>query len=271
MMTRHDIQPPAPTGATRSSRGVLAACAIAPLLIIGLVATYHAAPDIYLRHVLESKSRETQLVEVITFGSALLGGVLLAWSAWRLWRRRRTANVGLGAMLIGVVALAAIFFAGEEVSWGQTWMGWETPEEYKSVSVETNLHNVEYEISIPLPFTGRSLTIRPSVQSLGSLFIICVFVVLPLLWGMGWRRLPPALAPAIAELPVLVCTLFAFAWKTYKNLYKAINPDYEDSTYYWQFVEQLNEHKEMLVAVSLLLYGIGRVRRLRRIRLAASD
>ncbi|MBM81470.1 MAG: hypothetical protein CMJ78_12885 [Planctomycetaceae bacterium] len=40
--------------------------------------------------------------------------------------------------------LAAIYFAGEEISWGQQWFGWETPEPLREINDqgETNLHNI---------------------------------------------------------------------------------------------------------------------------------
>ena len=51
----------------------------------------------------------------------------------------------------------------------------------------------------------------------------------------------------------------AFAWKEVKKIYQLIYPDYEDQQTYIDFFEQINEHKEMLVAVTLLMYGVYRV------------
>ena len=44
---------------------------------------------------------------------------------------------------IGVAALSLFYVAGEEISWGQNYLGWETPESWMSVNDqgETNLHN----------------------------------------------------------------------------------------------------------------------------------
>lgn len=44
----------------------------------------------------------------------------------------------------GFLGLACLYFAGEEASWGQHWVGWSTPEGIKALNDqgETNLHNM---------------------------------------------------------------------------------------------------------------------------------
>ncbi|MEH6405365.1 MAG: hypothetical protein V7750_18480 [Sneathiella sp.] len=44
----------------------------------------------------------------------------------------------------GILGLACLYFAGEEASWGQHWLGWATPEGFKELNDqgETNLHNM---------------------------------------------------------------------------------------------------------------------------------
>ncbi|MAE62764.1 MAG: hypothetical protein CMJ18_00710 [Phycisphaeraceae bacterium] len=225
------------------------------LLLLALLAIYLAAPDFYLAYVLEESRREYQAVEFVTVGSALIASLILAGCAVRLWRvgpsafapqagRGRFAGRS-GAIAIGVIALAAFFFGGEEMSWGQTYFGWKTPEDYRQVSVETNLHNVDFPIS---------------VQSIGSAFIFTVLVILPALWALRGRiglTLPGEWGPAMAEPPVIFAIVVAFAWKLFKNGYRTLAG--EESTFYMQFVEQINEQKEMLVAVGLLLYALHRV------------
>lgn len=215
-------------------------------LMAGLSLTFIIAPAFYLKYVLYWKSREFQVVEIITFGSAFLASVLLAWSGWRAWNRNASLWRQGGAGIIALIALASFFFAGEEVSWGQTWFGWETPETMQVVSGETNLHNIRGPIS---------------VQGLGSLFLVVMFFGLPLVWRLEWpRKLPSNWSPAIAEVPVIFSMACAFAWKEVKNIYQLVHPDYEDIQTYHDFFEQINEHKEMLVAVTLLMYGVYRVK-----------
>ena len=235
-------------------------------LPIALVLTYLAAPDFYLRWILEENRREWQIVEVITVLGALAASILLAVAALRLFRHgpslypdcpgpKWSAGRG-GAILIGLIALASFFFAGEEISWGQTYLGWATPASYKEINIETNLHNVS-DLFI-------------SVQSLGSLFIFMMFIGLPILWAITPLRakLPDDWKPAIAEWPVVFAIAVAFAWKGFKNVYRWIVTDVETSPtpFYEDFVAQINEQKEMLVAVGLLIYGLHLLAAARRMR-----
>ncbi|MGI9014362.1 MAG: hypothetical protein ACR2GY_08950 [Phycisphaerales bacterium] len=238
------------------------------LLIVMLLAIYMIAPAFYLEHVLQELKREQQVVEIITFLCGLVGSLLILSSAARLLMRSPKWLALRGpagaAAIMGVIGLAGLFFAGEEISWGQSYFGWETPEEYLEVSIETNLHNRK---DIPI-----------SVQGLGSFFLICMFMILPLVWHMERKArdrdphsrplLPRAWAPAIAEGPVVFTFVVAFVWKECKNIYLAVVDvgDRPDPRFYWDFLEQVNEHKEMLVAVGLLMYGLYRIRATRTTR-----
>jgi hypothetical protein len=222
---------------TAGWRGI--AYAAGPAVIFLLVMTYLFEPEFYLKWVIEPHGREYQIVEILTFATALSASILLA-----VWIRRAYPSAGqsdrIGIATVAVIALAAFFFAGEEISWGQTYFGWGTPENH--LAGETNLHNT------PIP-----------VQSLGSAFLVVVFFVLPLVWALGLRR-PAGLASAIAEGPVILCLAFAFLWQETKSLYRSLHEDYAERTTYIEFFEQINEHKELLIAVTLLLYAIFRFR-----------
>ena len=249
-------------------------CSVLLLLIV-----YALSPEFYLSYFLQRHGREFQVVELVTFGCAFAAAALLGWSAVVRWRRDRlraeVRHVSGATLLIALVALASIFFAGEEISWGQTWFGWDSPDAFLDHQGlgETNLHNIE---GVPFSF-----------QALGSVFIVTVLIGLPLLWASrgALRRkgveLPEDWAPAVAEWPVVVSTVFASLWGSWKGLYVAVvgrdpihpeqlTPWFADlvaqyrrppisSPFYWQFVEQLNEQKEMLVAMALLVYAVYRV------------
>ena len=220
--------------------------AVAPAILSALTLTYVIAPSAYLEFVHQKIGREQRLVELITFIAALAAGLLLGWVAVRAWRGpgdpRQSGRAG--AIMIGLVAIASIFFAGEEVSWGQSLFGWDTPEFYRGLSVDTNLHNTA------LP-----------VQALGGVFLVVMFFAVPWLWHARWPRpLPASLVIAVAEGPVIVSMACAFAWKELKTLYKVVQPDYLDRAVYSEFIEQFNEHKELVVAMTLLMYGVLRLR-----------
>lgn len=234
-----------------TSKWVTAFAYMLPVVIMGsLTAIYLISPRFYLEYVLHAKKREGQAVEIVTFAAAFGGGLLLMWSSWRVWNGsgRRFRGTG-GAIIIAAIAASALFLAGEEISWGQAYFGWKTPQQYRQHSVETNLHNTD----IP-------------VQTLGSVFIIAVFFGLPLAWRMRDRfRIPMNWRPAVAEGPVIATIALAFLWKEFKNAYKwVVEADREEPGIYRDFIEQFNEHKEMLIAVGILMYAIYRLRFLRK-------
>jgi hypothetical protein len=67
------------------------------------------------------------------------------WAGVGIWRRRRTLPARSLVAWLGVVTLAALYFAGEEMSWGQHLLHWSTPDflARRNVQGETNLHNLK--------------------------------------------------------------------------------------------------------------------------------
>jgi Kef-type K+ transport system membrane component KefB len=247
----------------RTSRAIRASDLLAyaaPLLVIlTLLTIYLVAPEFYLARVLELQHRESQAVEMATVACLAVALVPLAWAAGRLWRTLPPADhvpPGLPRLLhrygaaafVSLILLATVFFLGEEINWGQTIKLWLDPKH--NLPVQTNVHN-----NIP----------GISVQGLGSLGLACAFFVAPLLWA--FRRplkLPATLAPAIAEGPVIACLAIATGWKWFKDVYVAVAGRSRDDGFYWDFVEQINEQKELLVALSLMLYALYRLAAARR-------
>ena len=217
--------------------GVLA---VLPLLI------YAASPEAYQRYVVSEQFREYQAAEMITFGSALLGGLALLSAAAVMLRKRFNA----AAVVAAASGLASIFLAGEEVNWGQTFVNWGIAEREQRLAQVLNLHNTTEFISI---------------QSLGSIFIIGLFLVLPVVFALrGATKLPVTLRPAVPPLSAVVSVLLGLAFSEAKDLYRTIyDPDTSDRLY-MGLLEQANELKEMLIAVALLLYGLSALGRARR-------
>lgn len=239
----------------------IAAALVGPVILLALLIAYLVAPDFYLQHVLSEQHREYQVVELTTFACSVLAGILLLIAGVKLNHRQaslyRSEGGGwgnllrqrAGAAVVLIAGLAAVFLAGEEISWGQTYLGWDTPEKYADFSGETNLHNADLPIRL---------------QSLGSLFLIVLFIALPLAWRFFKDRLPASLAPAIAEWPVITTIVVAFLWKEGKSVYRIATGQDESSAFYINFIEQFNEHKEMLAAVTLLMYALYRLRAVRK-------
>jgi hypothetical protein len=213
---------------------------IAPGILFGLLIVFLISPQFYLDHILDPCGREFQWVEILTFVSSLTAGILLSMVWIKRYQTPRIEAKLWGTILIGFVGLASLFFAGEECSWGQTYFNSER-QDYSGGNQERNLHNSGFPI-----------------QSLGSLFIFCVFIVLPVLSRI--HRTQGIIIPfgiTIPSSPILFCMCFAFLWKQCKTLYRFWVPNSEAmlSPFYRSFMEQMNEHKEMMIAVGLLMYA----------------
>jgi uncharacterized membrane protein len=244
----------APPTAPLPPRAVsIALCLVGPVLIALLVGTYLIAPGTYLDVVLTPEVRpghdvvrEGQIVEVVTVCAGMLGVLCMVPVAWRLLRSDRRFRPA--AVTTALIAAATFFFVGEELSWGQWIFGWRLEEKLRHISGsgETNLHNMDIPISI---------------QSLGGVFLIVMFLVLPGMWRFrAHTGLSGGWAPAIAEAPVIVTIAVAFAWKEVKSVYRLLTPGHEEAVLYRDFVEQIPEQKEMLMAIGLMLYGLYRLR-----------
>lgn len=93
---------------------------------------------------------EFSVIEITTTLASLLAAICLFGAA------KRASFFPARAMRWALVLLAigAIYFCGEEASWGQHYFGWSTPESWKQANYqgETNLHNIdEFRILDSLP------------------------------------------------------------------------------------------------------------------------
>lgn len=72
----------------------------------------------------------------------------------RLVRIHSAAGERLLASWFMLTAFACVMFLGEEVSWGQHWFGWESPEYFQqhNIQQETNLHNLSKDVERSLKF-----------------------------------------------------------------------------------------------------------------------
>lgn len=112
------------------------------------------------------------LVEHLTV-AALIPGILAAIFALVRYRRRFPSAASWGWLLLWT--LACIYFAGEECSWGQWYLGYETPEALAEVNDqnEANLHNIS---------SWLDQKPRAAVET----FIILAGLILPVvLWKLG--------------------------------------------------------------------------------------
>lgn len=139
----------------------------------------------------EHSSEGAGIVEHLTF-FVLIPGILCGlFVVWR-WRERFASP--LLRWWVFVWALACIYFAGEEVSWGYWYFGWETPEVIATVNDqgETNLHNMTswldqkpralvelfvFIAGVALPLRRKLLGSKPLLR--GRLAILEPWVIAP--------------------------------------------------------------------------------------------
>lgn len=107
-----------------------------PLLLLVIVPIKILAPEFYSLRI----DGELGLIElatpVISIAGAIVGFLLLLRAS-----KLPTRRIRIWVML---TTLGCVYFAGEELSWGQHLFGWSTPEYIEAVNdqEETNLHNV---------------------------------------------------------------------------------------------------------------------------------
>jgi len=127
------MQPPRAFGATAigSSLALLTLVALASAL----------APDAVRAALATDRPGGAGLVENAT---VLFLVPAVAVGATTLWATRGRLRVPAAGWWLGLWVLACVTFAGEEVSWGQWFAGWGTPEFLARVNQqqETNLHNI---------------------------------------------------------------------------------------------------------------------------------
>lgn len=213
-------------------------CYGTPFVLIGLIWTgIFLAPEFFLTFVLSEANREFQLLEILTFLAALSAGILLVFGALKMWKKGWIS----ASTVVLVNAGASLFFAGEEISWGQSYFSWETPAWWnKHVAYETNLHNSQISVA--------------GFHVAAGIYQLVMFGILP---GMGALRrnfgFINLLRPAIPEWSVVSFVLVAFLYRECKNIYTWVYPH---DKFFQDFIWGLNEHREMFMAIALLFYAI---------------
>jgi len=212
-----------------------------PLLLGAQLAVRAHDQDAYLRWV-EGEQGVIENLTVAFLAGAVAAGVLALRGRARLPRPR------LAGWLLALT-VGCVYFAGEEVSWGQHWFGWETPEAIERVNDqrETNLHNI-------------SSWLDQKPRLLLELWVLVGGVAVALRRRLGaaaydersdwrawfwptWVAFPAALLAIGVRLPERVADLLGWEWGT--------------------VVIRYSEAQELFFALFLLLYMLSIQARLR--------
>lgn len=164
----------------------------------------------------------------VEYGTAIclfLSCLILAWQTIRLARQGRLG----GAAWLALYSAAFLFGSGEEISWGQRIIGWETTGYFAEHNVqnETTLHN--------LAFGGEQLA-KTLFGRLLTIAILLYLVVLPLLYSRVtcvakitdtiMLPLPSPRHGVIAVAASLVIAIFATVprkWEAYEFIFSLIS------------------------------------------------
>jgi hypothetical protein len=215
----------------------LAAVAILRVLdqpAAGIDPSQPGAPGYVFNQWVESEGGVIENLTVLM----LLWAMVLGVGAIRL--RNAVPRPRMMAAWLALLVVGSFFIAAEEISWGQQWFGWSTPDWIGAVNDqgETNLHN-----------TSSWLDQKPRAAFL--LWVIVAGLVYPTLkWLRGWRydRVRDWrywFWPTNAVVPVAALSLVA---RLPEYLAK-ITTDFD-----WMLVIRYSELQEFYFAMFLVVY-----------------
>lgn len=151
--------------------------------------------------------------------------------------RARGALARNGDRLLAPLFLVAIagmaFLVGEEISWGQRFFHWSTPESLKNVQGETTLHNID----------GVHQLIGWAQLLLGA-YGVFLPLLLPRLGEGWWKRLLTGIVPPARYI---IYFLPLFVWRTVRLFWELP----EKNNY---AITQINEVLECVLAVGLMMF-----------------
>ena len=100
-----------------------------PLMLLILIVLAYVDPDLF--QLMMAKDDEGGIVEHATV-VVLLPGIVAGLTAF-FYHRQNLPHPRLGWWVL-MWTLACIFFAGEEISWGQWFFQWKSPEVFKQLN-----------------------------------------------------------------------------------------------------------------------------------------
>jgi hypothetical protein len=197
----------------------------------------------------EGLYREYGFVENLTALLLLVGCIVLFAAAFK-------TRDNIHRIWLILLALGAFVFCGEEISWGQHYFHWTTPEEWKEANRqrETNLHNLKVAEFLFTKVVRQGLAVATVVGGL----------VVPMIL----RARKSVFAPGQIQFwlwPSFHCGLVAIL-SVVTRLPAAIARELGTQDKLPAFVtDGISETKEAYFALFILLYGIGQIRVIREL------
>jgi len=105
-------------------------------MLVGVCAIRWYSPVFFKEHMMTEQGVIENVVVVFLVPAIVLSVLIV--------KNRKFLPAGKLVIWYGLMGVASLFFVGEEVSWGQHWFGWETPDGVAALNdqEETNLHNM---------------------------------------------------------------------------------------------------------------------------------
>ena len=190
------------------------------------------------RHSAWVLSDENQPIELVSFGAFFVAGLA---GLWHLRALAREGVPGGTRALFGLISLGLLVVAMEEISWGQWFFRFETPEaiEWRNMQGELNLHNLAWGY-------GKSEVLRMTFAAGGLVGLAA--------GRAGWlRRIAPgpALLPWFLVIAANALVELLVAWAGL-----SLGEDLDRLV-----IHVMPEMTEMVIALAGLGYVLGVVRR----------
>jgi hypothetical protein len=207
-----------------------------PLAFMVLQLAIENSLPLETRHWMHGEQGPHELIQFIILVFAFLTSLMILL---RLnWKKQMWL-----AVWVGIAALACFYVAGEEVSWGQKFLNWNTPEYWAAINDqnETNLHN-----------TSSWLDQKPRLILL--IGVIVGGLVIPAL-----RRFAPHMVPKKFEIiypPAYLGIISAI------TLGLVLADKYDEADKTVQLFERVSEVMELYLYYFVLLYLVALRRRI---------
>ncbi|MBK1883386.1 hypothetical protein JIN85_13250 [Luteolibacter pohnpeiensis] len=189
-------------------------------------------------------NKEFGIMENLTVLFLALSILILLFRGFRGFGKMRP----LDRMVLIVLLLGSIYFLGEEISWGQHFFGFHTPEGYRELNYqgETNLHNLGGELNKKLFDRLPRL-----IVGIGVFFSGIIFPFIP-------NKLPEWIRRYVPGKDVVFTSILAVGISLPSKVYRMITgvKDGFDA----------GEAKEMYIALFILLFCLAFLRMLKKER-----
>lgn len=165
---------------------------------------------------------------------------------FRIVHNRAHRRDYLYAVLYGILCVGLFFIIGEEVSWGQRIIGWDTPQHLKIANKqdETNLHNI--------------YGVGETIKWLHLVFAAYgTFMPILLMRSNRLERYSHHLAMIVPHYSLIPYFFISLVWRLFRNLV-----DVPKRFYF--VVSEYTEVIELVIASAIMLFLIYQYRRLSR-------